>query len=36
MEHAADIAEAAAVDQYTFPRQLKTFLFQSAYGHRED
>jgi len=31
VEQAADTAEAAAVDRYTFRRQLKTFLFQSAY-----
>ena len=35
MERAADSAEAAVVATATFRRQLKTFLFQSAYGHGE-
>jgi len=31
----ADTAEAAAVAPTTFRRQLKTFQFRSAYGHRD-
>jgi len=37
MEQAADTAGGATAidDLYTFRRRLKTFLFQSAYEHRE-
>ena len=36
MEHAADTVETTIRSITTFRRRLKTFLFQSAYGHRED